>query len=267
MLIIGESLNATRKEVREAVINQNAAFIKALAKEQVENGANMLDVNAAVTGRIEAEDLVWMVKTVQEEVEIPLVLDSSDPEALSSAMKVHRGRPMINSLSGEKEKLEKLVPVVANSDCDIIVLSMDDSGISNDVEGRMKAARAGVLPLLNAGKKPHEIYVDPLVMAASVDPAASRTTLELFRLLHEGAGEMAGVKTTGGLSNVSYGMPNRRLLNSVFLTMAIVNGMDSCIVDVRDKALMAGIYGALALMDEAGFMNYLKLSRKGLIQG
>lgn len=267
MLIIGESLNATRKDVREAIKAQDVSFIQALAIEQAECGANMLDVNAAVTGRCEAEDLVWMVENVQKVVKIPLVLDSSDPDALTAALKVHQGRPMVNSLSAETEKLEKLLSVVSGADCDVIVLCMDDTGIPSTIEGRLAAARLVVGELVKSGKNPSDLYIDPLVMPLSVDNAAPQMTLNLFKQFHNsGSPEFLGVHTTGGLSNVSFGMPNRRLLNSHYITMAIACGMDSCIVDVRNKSLMAGIYAAEALVTVAGMRNYLKLCRKGLIE-
>lgn len=260
MLIIGESLNSTRQKVRAAVQNYDVAFIQALAQEQAKGGADMLDVNAAVPGRNEVEDLSWMVQVVQKVVDLPLALDSSNTDALVAAMKVHRGRPMINSLTAEKEKLEKLLPVVVENDCSVIVLCMDDNGIPNDVEGRLKAARAAVIPLLEAGKKPEDIYIDPLVMSISVDPDAARTTLEMIRRVR--MSELAGVRITGGLSNVSFGMPGRRLLNRVFLTMAMTVGLDSCIVDVRDQALMSTIYAAMAFLEEGGSREYLKAFRQ-----
>lgn len=266
MLIIGESLNATRKTVREAVKAQDVSFIQSLAIEQAECGANMLDVNAAVTGRCEAEDLVWMVENVQKVVNIPLVLDSSDPDALTEAMKVHQGRPIINSLSAETDKLEKLLPVVSNAECDVIVLCMDDNGIPSTIEGRLAVARYIVGKLAKNGKKTSNLYVDPLVMPLSVDMAAPQMTLDLFKQLHSGLPEFAGVHTIGGLSNVSFGMPNRGLLNSHYITMAIANGMDSCIVDVRNKDLMSGIYAAEALVKPVGMRTYLKLCRKGIIK-
>lgn len=261
MLIIGESLNATRQTVRAAVETHDASFIQALALEQVAAGADMLDVNAAVTGQNEIEDLPWMVQVVQEVVDVPLVLDSSDTNALMAAMKVHRGRPMINSISAESEKINKLLPVVAEADCSVIVLCMDDHGIPNDAKGRLKTAQAAVLPLLAAGKKKEDIYVDPLVMSISVEPNAAKTTLEVIRSL--AAGELAGVQITGGLSNVSYGMPGRKLLNRVFLTAAMTLGLNSCIVDVRDQALMSTIYAAMSLLEEKGSRAYLKVYRQG----
>ncbi|MFA5537402.1 MAG: dihydropteroate synthase [Bacillota bacterium] len=261
MLIIGESLNATRQEVRTAVENQDVSFVQALAREQITAGADMLDVNAAVAGRDEVEDLPWMVKTVQEVVDFPLVLDSSNIDALVAAMKVHRGRPMINSLTAKKDSLERLLPVVAGEDCSVIVLCMDDDGIPSDVEGRLNAARAVVLPLLAAGKKRSDIYVDPLVMSISVDPSAAKTTLEVIKRIS--AEEMAGVQITGGLSNVSFGMPGRKLLNRTFLTMAMTFGLNSCIVDVRDKELMSAIYAARAFIENGGSRDYLKAFRQG----
>jgi len=261
MLIIGESRNATRPQVRAAVQSRDAAFIQALAKEQALAGAHMLDVNAAVPGQDEVEDLPWMVQVVQEAVDLPLSLDSSNVEALLAAMKVHRGRPLINSLSAEKDKLEKLLPVVVENDCSVIVLCMDHGGIRADVEGGLRAARAAVLPLLEAGKKPEDIFVDPLVMSISVDPGAARTTLEVIRRVREG--ELPGVRMTGGLSNVSFGMPGRKLLNRVFLTMAMTMGLDSCIVDVRDRALMSTLYAARTFLAEGGSREYLKAFREG----
>ena len=172
---------------------------------------------------------------------------------------------MINSLSAESEKLEKLLPVVSNTDCDVIVLCMDDSGIPNTLEGRLDAAHRAAGALLKAGKRADELYIDPLVMPLSVDAAAPQMTLDLYRQFHMGIQDLHGVHTTGGLSNVSFGMPIRSLLNSHFITMAIANGMDSCIVDVRNKVLMSGIYAAEALVSAAGMRKYLKLCRKGII--
>jgi len=260
MLIIGESLNATRQEVKAAVQSRDVAFIQALAREQVEAGAMMLDVNAAVTGRNEVEDLPWMVQVVQEVVDVPLCLDSSNAEALLAAMEVHRGRPMINSVSAETEKMTKLIPIVAETDCAVIVLCMDDNGIPMDVEGRLNAARKAIEALRKAGKTLEDIYVDPLVMAISVDPNAAKTTLDVIR--HLTTGEFAGVQITGGLSNVSYGMPGRRLLNRVFLTAAMAMGLNSCIVDVRDKALMSTLRAAMCLLHNDS-RNYLKAFRRG----
>lgn len=261
MLVIGESLNATRETVRTAVQNHDVAFIQELAKEQVAAGAHMLDVNAAVPGQSEVEDLPWMVKVVQEAVDVPLVLDSSDCDALIAAMKVHRGKPMINSISAETEKLEKLLPIIAKADCSVIALCMDDKGIPEDVEGRLRAAQIVVKALLDVGKKKEDIYVDPLVMSVSVDPQAPRTTLEVIRQLTRG--EFSGVQITGGLSNVSFGMPGRKLLNRVFLTSAITLGLNSCIIDARDQALMSTIYAAMCLLQEGGTRNYLKANRQG----
>ena len=130
----------------------------------------------------------------------------------------------------------------------------------------LAAARLVIGELEKNGKKRGELYVDPLVMPLSVDTSAPKMTLQLLGLLKGGAPEFEGVHATGGLSNVSFGMPNRKLINSHFITMAISNGMDSCIVDARNKALMAGIYAAEALVDPRGMRNYLKLCRKGLIE-
>lgn len=261
MLIIGESLNASRKEVREAVISHDREKIQSLAKIQEAAGADMLDVNAGVAGQNEVEDLKWMVQAVQEAVKIPLVLDSSNIEALIAAMEVHRGRPMINSISAENDKISKLLPIVASADCSVIVLCMDDQGIPTTIEGRMKAAKTAIYPLLEAGKKREDIYVDPLVMSLSIDPAAARTTLQVIEELS--TGELSGVQITGGVSNVSYGMPGRKLINRVFLATAMAKGLNSCVVDVRDQAIMSTIYAGMSLFEERGMSKFLKAYRKG----
>lgn len=263
MLIVGESLNATRKDVKAAILSHDEVFIQSLARVQVAAGARMLDVNAAVPGGKEAEDLPWLVQTVQAAVNIPLVLDSSDSTALAAAMKVHAGRPMINSLTGEADKLDVLLPVVAHNDCTVIVLCMDDRGISSSMEGRLTAARRAVQPLRAAGKKAEDIFVDPLVMAAAADLNAPGTTLNILHSLHQG--EFAGVSTIGGMSNVSFGFPGRRLLNRVFLVMAMAAGLDACIIDVRDRALMSSLHAAAGLLGEDRFRNYLKAYRQGML--
>ncbi len=261
MLVIGESLNATRKDVRAAVKSHDVDFVQRLAVEQVEAGATMLDVNAAVAGQSEVVDLPWMVQVVQQVVDVPLALDSSDGDALLAAMQVHHGRPMINSISAEMDKMTKLLPVVAKADCSVIVLCMDDQGIPMNAEGRLKAAHTVVHALVDAGKKLEHIYIDPLVMSVSVDPMAARITLDVIRELR--SGDLAGVQITGGLSNVSYGMPARKLLNRVFLTAAILMGLNSCIVDARDQALMSTIYAAECLLEDNGSRQYIKAFRQG----
>lgn len=265
MLIIGESLNATRKEVREAVINKDAEKIQALAKEQVTAGADMLDVNAGIPGQNETENLQWMVKTVQEVVDIPLVLDSSDVDALIAAIEIHKGKPMINSISAEKDKLGKLLTFVTETDCSVIVLCMDDQGISNTVTKRLDAARVAVNHLLEKGKNKNDIYVDPLVMSIAADQKAAQTTYKVIEEL-KCLEEFDGVHIIGAVSNVSFGVPTRKIINKVFLSQAMLKGLDSCIVNVRDKSLMSTIYAGMSMLEEKGLSRYLKAYRKGLLE-
>lgn len=264
MLIIGESLNATRKEICTAVSTRNIEFVQSLAREQVVAGANVLDVNAAVPGEDEVANLVWMVKVVQEAVEVPLVIDSSCAEAIAAAVGVHQGRPMINSISGETDRINKLLPIALQNECDVIVLCMDDAGIPRTVEGRMKSARKVIEPLLNNGKRSDEIFVDPLVGAAATDPDAPKVTLQTIQMIKE---EFPGIQTVAGVSNVSFGMPSRKLLNRVFLSLCICKGLDSCIVDARDQALTSVIWATTGLIGDDKFRPYLKTYRKGALVG
>lgn len=160
--------------------------------------------------------------------------------------------------------MDRLLPIVAGADCSVIVLCMDDHGIPDDVAGRLRNARVVVQDLVRAGKRLEDIHVDPLVMSISVDPRAARTTLGVISAL--GASDLDGVQITGGLSNVSYGMPARRLINRVFVTAAMALGLSSCIVDVRDRALMSSIHAATALLEEGGTRSFIKAYRAGRIQ-
>lgn len=264
MLIIGESLNATRKGVHDAVNDQDVEFIQKLAVDQVNAGAMMLDVNAAVPGRKEEEDLPWMVQKVQEVVKVPLAIDSANPDAIIAALAVHQGRPMINSISGEEEKLQKLLPIVTETDCDVILLCMDDEGIPHSVDKKITIAKKVIDRLLAKGKSLENVYVDPLIGAAATQPDAGVIAMETIRRIKA---EFPGIHTAAGVSNISFGMPTRKLLNRIFLSLCISNGLDGCIVDSRDQELMSSVWATLGLCGQDRFRSYMKAYKKGLLRG
>jgi 5-methyltetrahydrofolate--homocysteine methyltransferase len=171
MLIIGESINGTIQKVGEAILNRNEAFLKELAKSQYECGAQMLDVNAGVTGGDEIEDLPWLVDIVQKEVSLPLMIDSANPEALKEALSVYRNQepPILNSISGEEEKWNKLFPILVNKKCRIVVLCLDDHGIPKTFEERIKIVNRLFNSLTQANIPPDYIYFDPLVLSVAVE--------------------------------------------------------------------------------------------------
>ena len=261
--IIGESLNASIPAVKEAVVAQDEEKITALAIRQAECGAHMLDVNAAVVGRNEPEDLVWMVRAVQAAVELPLVMDSSDPKALQEALKVYKGpAPILSSITGEMtEGHEALLSLAVEHNCGLVAMCMDDAGISPDPAKRVAVAESLVERAAKAGLKQENLYVDPLVMAISADTVAGATFLEVLRMIRE---HLPEVHTFCGASNVSHGMPLRKLLNHTFVSMLVACGMDSFLVNVRDQGLMATFLASAALVGQDEWsMEYIRAFRAG----
>lgn len=224
----------------------------------------MLDVNAAVPNRKEEEDLPWMVEKVQEVVDVPLAIDSNNPDAIIAALAVHKGRPMINSISGEEEKLEKLLPIVTETDCDVILLCMDDKGIPSTIEGKVQIAGKVIELLLTKGKKIENVYVDPLIGTVATQTDAGVLAIETIKAIKK---EFPGVHTAAGVSNISYGMPARKLLNRIFLSLCISNGLDGCIVDSRDQELMSSIWATMGLSGQDRFRSYMRAYKKGLLKG
>jgi len=245
VLIIGESINSTVRQVGEAISNRDEQFIVELARRQVVAGAGMLDVNVAVAEGDEAENLVWAARTIQSAVNVPLVLDSRQPDALEAALQVHQGRPIINSISGEERRLRQLLPLVAKHDCGVILLCLDDGGIPKTPPARCEVAKYLVDQMTGAGIDPERLYVDPLIMAVGSDWQAPRVALDTLRRLRD---VLPSAHTVAGTSNVSFGMPQRSLLNRTFLAMAIAHGLEAFLVNVEDKAMMATLWAADALM-------------------
>jgi 5-methyltetrahydrofolate--homocysteine methyltransferase len=243
--IIGESINSTIHEVGKAISNRDGAFIAKLARKQVTAGADMLDINVAVAEGNETDNLVWAVSVVQEAVDVPLVLDSGNPDALKAALKVHRGRSIISSISGEERKLTALLPLAATHDCDVVLLCLSDKGIPKTADGRYAVARFLVEQAIQKGIEPESLYIDPLVMAVGSDWQAARVALETLHLIRQ---ELPRVHTVAGISNVSFGMPHRSLLNRTLLAMAMAQGLSACMVHVADKALMGTLQTADTLM-------------------
>ncbi len=264
MLIVGESINSTIAKVGEAVKSRDAAFIEKLAREQVEAGAQMLDVNAGGAGMNEPEGLVWLVNTVQRVVDVPLVLDSADPEALKAALVVHKGHPMINSISGEKHKMDALLPLVAGNDCSVIALCMDNRGIPDTAEARLEVAHLMVERATAEGVRPEDIYIDPLILSLGADWQASRVSLDTIRIIRK---DLPDVRVVGGMSNVGFGMPKRRLLNRIFLAMSMAIGLDAAVIDVRDKKLMTTIFAADAILGNDTYCkSFIKAYRAGKLE-
>jgi cobalamin-dependent methionine synthase I len=265
MIIIGELINASRKAIKAAIEGRDAAAIQKVAKDQAEAGADFIDVNAGIFVGQEPEYLTWLVQTVQEVTDTPCAIDSPDPAAIEAALAVHQGTPMLNSISLEKERYEKLMPIIAGTDLKVIALCMSDAGMPQTVDDRMKIADELVNGLLKNNVKLENIFVDPLVQPVSVNDTFG---VEFINAIEKIVVTFKGVHTACGLSNISYGLPARKFMNQTFMTMAIAKGLDGAIINPLDRRMMANIIAAEALAGKDNFcMNYLKAFRAGMFEG
>lgn len=239
MLIIGEKINGTRKQVNRAVLERDGNFIQTLARNQVEAGADALDLNAGTSPDREPEDLLWLVSTVQGVVDKPLCLDSPNPEALSLALTACKQTPIINSISGELDRLTHVLPLVAKHGCCVLALALDETGIAKTCEGRMAVVRRLFDEARPLGVPDGHMYIDSLVMSVATDTEACKITLQTMRAV---LAEFPKAHLTAGLSNVSFGLPARTLINRAFLTLALEAGLDSAIADPMDRGLMETLF-------------------------
>lgn len=261
MLIIGEKINGTLPKVAAAIASRDAAFVQNLARRQVEAGADYLDVNAGTAPEREPADLAWLVDTVQEAVEVPLCLDSANPAALSAALERVRQRPMVNSISGERTRLEGILPLVGRFGCAVVGLLLDEAGIPPGVEGRVAVARKIVERTREAGVRDEEVFLDPLLMAIATDTQSVVMVLEAVRRIRA---EFPAVRFVVGLSNVSFGLPARGLVNRAFLVLALAAGVDAAVLDPLDRALYGTLLAAEMLLGQDRFCrNYTRAHRAG----
>jgi len=264
MLIVGERINTSRKQVNEAVEKRDVHFIQADVKAQVEAGAHLVDINAGSRFGSELEDLFWLIEVVQEAVSVRLSLDSSDPHCLQKALRRVRDLPMVNSTTAEKNRFESMAPVIQERECDVVGLCLDERGIPKSVDQVMENARRLVRNLEALGAKRERIYLDPLVQAISIDTGAGLMALESIERIHK---EFPGVKTICGLSNISFSLPKRSLINRTFLSLAIKAGLSAALIDPLDKKLMGTLKAtALLLGQDLYCREYLKAFREGRLE-
>lgn len=265
MKIIGEKINGTRKRVAQAIAERDAEFIKDLARKQAEAGSTWLDVNAGTHPDKEPDDLVWLIENIQSVVDVPLSLDSANPKALQTAIKAVSKTPMINSISGEPDRLEKILPIVAEHGCDVVALAMDDKKIPETFEKRMEVVEKVLEATRAAGVPDNKVYVDPLAMTIATMNQSAVIACDTIRAVHAKHPE---VHFTMGLSNISFGLPARKHVNRGLLILAMQAGLDSAILDPLDRELQAAIVTTeLLLGKDKHCLNYLKASRKGLFDG
>ncbi|MEM9432028.1 MAG: methyltetrahydrofolate cobalamin methyltransferase [Pseudomonadota bacterium] len=251
--VIGERINPTgRKKLAAELEAEDFSTVERDALEQVAAGATMLDVNAGVVynsnpnpNETEPPLMRRMIELVQDLVDIPLAIDSSVPAALEAGLEVCRGRPLLNSVTGEEERLEAILPLVKKYTVPVVAISNDDTGISEDPDVRFAVAKKIVERAADFGIPSHDIVVDPLVMPVGAMATAGQQVFALVRRLRE---ELR-VNTTCGASNVSFGLPNRHGVNAAFLPMAIASGMTSAIMNPVRPQEMEAIRAANLLMN------------------
>ncbi|MCK4839968.1 MAG: methyltetrahydrofolate cobalamin methyltransferase, partial [Desulfobulbaceae bacterium] len=256
MIVVGELINASRKSIAAAIEKGDEAAIRKVARDQAESGAHYIDVNAGIFLDKEPDYLKWLVTNVQEVVDIPCCIDSPNPKAIEAALHVHKGAARMNSISLEKNRYESLLPLVAGTDLKVVALCTSDEGIPKTTEDRMAIADKLVNGLLQKNVPMDNIYVDPLVQPISTN---DKFGIEFLNTVEKIMTTFKGIHTICGLSNISYGLPDRKILNQVFLIMAITKGLDSAVIDPLDRILMANILTAEALKGEDRFCrNYIK---------
>ena len=258
--VIGERINPTGRKALSAELEMgDFSTVERDAAEQVACGAAVLDVNSGAVFRnrmaedpryadnnfVEPPLMGELVRRIQGVVDAPLCIDSSVPGALRAGLEAAEGRPLLNSVTGEEERMEAILPLVKRYGVPVVAISNDDTGISEDPDVRFAVARRIVERAADHGIPAHDIVVDPLVMPVGAMATAGRQVLSLVRRLH---GEL-GVNTTCGASNISFGLPNRHGVNGAFLPMAIGAGMTSAIMNPTRSAEMEAIRAADLLMD------------------
>ncbi|MGD8455202.1 MAG: dihydropteroate synthase [Anaerolineales bacterium] len=261
MKVIGEKINGTRKRIARAIAERDADFIKNLSQKQAEAGSTWLDVNAGTHPDKEPEDLVWLIETIQAVVEIPLALDSANPEALKVAIQVVDKTPMINSISGELERLEKILPIVAEHGCEVIALAMDDKIIPETFEKRIEIIEKVLSATRAKGVSDDKVYIDPLAMSVATMNESATIACDTIQAVHDKYPE---VHFTMGLSNISFGLPARSYINRAFLILAMQSGLDSAILDPLDREIQATILATeLLLNQDKHCLNFIRASRNG----
>ena len=262
MKIIGEKLNGTRKRVAQAIAERDSAFIQDLARKQAEAGATWLDVNAGTHPDKEPDDLVWLIGNVQAAVDTPLSLDSANPKALQIAIQAVKKTPLINSISGEPERLAGILPIAAEHQCPVIALAMDEKKVPETSQKRVEVIHQIVAQTRASGLPDSNLYIDPLAMTISTSTQSAQIAFETMRQVKEAYPE---AHLTIGLSNISFGLPARSFINRTFLSLAMQAGLDSAILDPLDREIQAAILTTeLVLGQDAHCLSFIRASRKGL---
>ena len=263
MIIVGELINTSRKSVKEAVEKQDADFIKKLAQKQWDTGADYIDINCGTMIGTELEMMKWLVNCVQEVIEAPLCIDSPDPAVLDAGLSLCKyGQPMLNSISDEEGRFDSTLPVILKHEAKVVALCMDSKGMPETSDDRIRVAGNLYNKLTGAGVADENIFFDPLIKPVSSVGTAGIEVLESIRKIKE---KFPKVHFMCGLSNISYGLPNRKLLNRLFVAQSMAIGMGGYVLDPTDKKMMGTVYASRTLLNQDEYNgDYLYAYRKGI---
>ncbi|MCX8131635.1 MAG: dihydropteroate synthase [Clostridia bacterium] len=264
MIVIGEKINSTLKVIKHLIESNNSVEIQEIAKKQYEAGASYIDINARTFSDNEPEKLEWIISTIQNVIDIPFSIATTNPKALEKALNANQnGQPIVNSITDEKDRYDSLLPLAVKYKTGVIALCMDESGMPETVDESIKIAHRLVRKLSDSGIPMKDIYLDPMVRAIGSGSQHGIMALESISKLKK---EFPGAHITCGISNISFGIPARKLMNQAFLVAALSAGLDSGILDPLDKKLMSSLYAAEALLGIDDFcMEYQMKFREGLL--
>lgn len=236
--VIGERINPTgKKRFKQALIDEDIDYILSLAIEQVDAGASILDVNVGTLNIDEPEMMTKVVKAIQSVVDVPLQIDSSDLKAIEAGLRVYNGKPIVNSVNGEKEKLETILPLVKKYGASVVGLTIDENGIPSTSEKRIQIAKDILNAALSYGIKKEDVYIDALTLTVASSQDQAQETLKAMNYISK----VMGLQLVLGVSNISFGLPNRPLMNQTFLTVAMTNGLTLPIINPNSKLLMDSV--------------------------
>jgi 5-methyltetrahydrofolate--homocysteine methyltransferase len=247
--IIGERINPTGKKLfKEALKNNDIDYILSQAISQVNAGADILDVNVGLPEIDEKDMMIRVIKALQSVVDVPLQIDSTKPEVIEAALRIYNGKPIINSVNGEEKSLASILPIVKKYGASVIGLTLDEDGIPKTAEGRFKIAEKIVNRAKQIGINPKDVYIDCLTLTVSAEQEGCVETLTALKRVRD----ELGCKTCLGVSNISFGLPNRELINHIFLTMALHSGLTLPIINPNDDSMTGAVmaYKVLANIDK-----------------
>ena len=263
MIIIGEKLNGSIPSVAKAIADKDAELIKERARKQAEAGATFLDVCASVEEDVEVETLKWMIDLVQEVTDTPICVDSPSAKSCVAAIPFCKRPGLVNSVSLEGDKIDRIFPVIADTDWECVALLCDNDGIPDSVERRMKVFHGIMEKAKEYGIAPDRIHIDPLVEMLCTSEDGIATNIETITSVRE---QYPTIHITAAISNISFNLPVRKLINYGFLVLAMNAGLDSGIMDPTNKDMLGLVYATEALLGLDDYcMEYIGAYREGLI--